>query len=98
PQQLTLFPYTTLFRSPLTVFQNDCALRNIQLVGQKTTQSCVSFPFHSWRAQFNLNRAVMFARDLVDLPVWNNVKTQCRHRRIVRSEEHTSELQSPDHL
>jgi hypothetical protein len=25
----------------------------------------------------------MFARDLVDLRVWNNVKTQCRHRRIV---------------
>src|SRR5207244_923147 len=62
---------------------NDCTLRNIQLVGQKTSQSCVSFSFHSRRAQFNLNRAVMFARDLVDLPVWNNVKTQCRHRRIV---------------
>jgi hypothetical protein len=65
------------------MFQNDCALRDIQLVGQKTTQSGVSFPFHRRRPQFDLNRVAMFARDLVDLPVWDNVKTQCRHRRIV---------------
>ena len=32
---------------PLTVFQNDRAMREIQLVGQKTTQRCVSFSFYA---------------------------------------------------
>jgi hypothetical protein len=68
---------------PVTVFQNDCALRDIQLVGQKTTQSGVSFPFHILCVQLYLNRAGMLAHNVVDLRVWDNVNTQSRHRRIV---------------
>src|SRR5258708_30140408 len=56
PPRSTLFPYTTLFRSPT-----------------QTTQECM---------------AVMTENRLRHLPVVDEG----------RSEEHTSELQSPDHL
>src|SRR5258708_36224577 len=61
PPRSTLFPYTTLFRSPVAT---DDAVHRAPLV-------------------------------IVGQPGWG---TDDNQRRTVRSEEHTSELQSPDHL
>src|SRR5438552_10221367 len=61
PPRSTLFPYTTLFRSPRQlVFAAERAIEQSRIV----------------RIQNNRNAGVT----------------------IIRSEEHTSELQSPDHL
>src|SRR5258708_20982241 len=63
PPRSTLFPYTTLFRSPLGGFFG-------QLVGERLSR--LAGPL----GRGGLGRA----------------------RCLARSEEHTSELQSPDHL
>src|SRR5258708_28488513 len=67
PPRSTLFPYTTLFRSPLLPTSN---------------------PYwkHCWR---RLDACVM-------RPARTSNCSRATHCR--RSEEHTSELQSPDHL
>src|SRR5258708_18770559 len=67
PPRSTLFPYTTLFRSPIRRHRGHRA-RVVSL----------------WFSHRN---------DLRDRP-WRG----CRAKATVRSEEHTSELQSPDHL
>src|SRR5438876_5555080 len=59
PPRSTLFPYTTLFRSPL---------------------------IHSWRSPMSPSRKSWTSR------------SSCRSSNSLRSEEHTSELQSPVHL
>src|SRR5258708_24526595 len=74
PPRSTLFPYTTLFRSPLE-------LRPFQVTGI----------FGMGRREIGRGR-------------WRAERVQSRARRgtgvrdFERSEEHTSELQSPDHL
>src|SRR5258708_24260620 len=65
PPRSTLFPYTTLFRSP--------DIHGIH---------------HIITAIEDLGPNVLRLQHVV----------QIRNRAIVRSEEHTSELQSPDHL
>src|SRR5258708_27636672 len=72
PPRSTLFPYTTLFRSP-TVFEQAAphGLKSALLTAKKKTQS--------------LLRTGSTIRLAAEAP--QN-----------RSEEHTSELQSPDHL
>src|SRR5258708_26734585 len=64
PPRSTLFPYTTLFRSPL----------NCRGGGRR----------HPMRKSQNLRRRA--------------IRFRCRALVQIRSEEHTSELQSPDHL
>src|SRR5258708_18262543 len=63
PPRSTLFPYTTLFRSP--VHNCRCAHKNASKIGSL---------------------------------VLNELSILCATGWKVRSEEHTSELQSPDHL
>src|SRR5258708_8261924 len=61
PPRSTLFPYTTLFRSPALQMRDQCAVTMVNTA-------------HLWQ------------------------QVGAHHRRDGRSEEHTSELQSPDHL
>src|SRR5258708_21510963 len=74
PPRSTLFPYTTLFRSPMInsrLRKRSCCARS----AQRSTRLCRRF----WKP-----------------PRPSRDGTTERKNR--RSEEHTSELQSPDHL
>src|SRR5258708_30055951 len=71
PPRSTLFPYTTLFRSQITMARQTAAITK-KSAGRSLRR-------------FYLRRARVFSRD----------QPGDRGR---RSEEHTSELQSPDHL
>src|SRR5690348_17584218 len=82
PPRSTLFPYTTLFRS-----ESDCT----------RPRRSLARPFDGDQRRPRLRRVLqplllelpqfVVQRDLADL-----------HFRLARSEEHTSELQSPVHL
>src|SRR6266478_9462143 len=50
-----------------------------QLRGEKTDQRCICFSFDRLRAQFDLNRASMFANDTVNLGVGNDVNANNCH-------------------
>src|SRR5258708_8556600 len=68
PPRSTLFPYTTLFRSPTASSRRPRGLPNVSMSPSATAA--------------------------------NPARTNTTHLRspCLRSEEHTSELQSPDHL
>src|SRR2546422_5852903 len=74
PPRSTLFPYTTLFRSPCTTSTP---------VGASTTKHSTAL------TSANCTSDVIASRRLPIMPT---------RARIVRSEEHTSELQSRLHL
>src|SRR5438552_12334656 len=74
PPRSTLFPYTTLFRSP-----HDIQFWLFLAFGLAFAIKVPMFPFHTWLPDAH-----------VEAPTAGSV--------ILRSEEHTSELQSPDHL
>src|SRR5947208_8990433 len=78
PPRSTLFPYTTLFRSPPAVGGS-----------YATASSGVSTrsPRRTW-----------LSSKVSSTPVVSSVRSSGCGDRPVRSEEHTSELQSPDHL
>src|SRR5207244_12606474 len=92
-----LFPYTTLFRSRTV----RVALESQDLEGQKTTVkhlgaavaltvlASVLFPgvAHAWTPGTHIFLGESVLANLHQLPTI-----------VARSEEHTSELQSPDHL
>src|SRR5258708_14834058 len=80
PPRSTLFPYTTLFRSRLTV-----------TIRETTGNSARD------RAAATVSRDA-FVRDLVENFDATIVESSIKPVRMRRSEEHTSELQSPDHL
>src|SRR5258708_18967371 len=69
PPRSTLFPYTTLFRSPLKLVVHEDALE-IGMPGEPDAVHVPRFPLQPVRAAVQRGR----------------------------SEEHTSELQSPDHI
>src|SRR5258708_29497293 len=72
PPRSTLFPYTTLFRSPLTPNSRSYLIRWSQpdsIIQQQDNSQSLN------RYSYTLNNPIRY-----------------------RSEEHTSELQSPDHL
>src|SRR3546814_3302090 len=71
----TLFPYTTLFRSPFLELLPPPVLR----APVSRAKSVIAF-----------NQSVK----LFHGPVLPRFRTRCKRRRIGRSEEHTSELQS----
>src|SRR5258708_23664370 len=81
PPRSTLFPYTTLFRSPLKQISRSTVRRLVPV----------------WSASL----ANEFGEQGQPL-VYNGVLYTANVKRVVaidvRSEEHTSELQSPDHL
>src|SRR5258708_10088136 len=77
PPRSTLFPYTTLFRSIISLRLHFRALTHL---------------VPEWLTLQNAQGDVDDASDPAVISV-NHSGTRC-----VRSEEHTSELQSPDHL
>src|SRR5258708_26837596 len=82
PPRSTLFPYTTLFRSRISLRDDDAAQRGLILARNVLPGG---FAFVVAKIYF----ATLVARHQEDSPA------VLRH---LRSEEHTSELQSPDHL
>src|SRR5258708_24767831 len=72
PPRSTLFPYTTLFRSPF------------QRTGSK--------------ARSAMRRKPPTAKGVCRIPASAGSEACCSTSAVCRSEEHTSELQSPDHL
>src|SRR5258708_22639665 len=86
PPRSTLFPYTTLFRSLQDSLQNSFAASIHRVLSVVYRPSCRDF---LWGRLFLGTLACMLARSSV-IPNSTNVE--------VRSEKHTSELQSPDHL
>src|SRR5258708_24932516 len=82
PPRSTLFPYTTLFRS-------------INNLGTEPTRTAYRAPWQNGPAERWVGSA---RRELLDRVI---VLNEAHLRRLLsdyRSEEHTSELQSPDHL
>ena len=63
-----------------TVFQDDCALLDIQSVGKKTTKRGVSFSFHSWCTQLDLDRVSVLTNYGIALRIWNDVESYNSHR------------------
>src|SRR5258708_18091534 len=89
PQSSTLFPSTTLFRSRLLLF----ALLPLSMFAQPAKRGSTGLEMQAARAEglvLKGKKAYYPADkwDLGDLPAYQPK----------RSEEHTSELQSPDHL
>src|SRR5438876_3243747 len=75
PPRSTLFPYTTLFRSPF----------------HRKTAATVSWDSARWRGQTPSRRWENLSPSKTPSPAENGPRRN-------RSEEHTSELQSPVHL
>src|SRR5258708_21686678 len=82
PPRSTLFPYTTLFRS----------------VGSKTLKSGIA-KYHRGQMHRRVRRQSV-GIECDNNYCWDHCMPGSRSRKTstVRSEEHTSELQSPDHL
>src|SRR5205807_9354839 len=92
PPRPTLFPYTTLFRSPAAG------------VPQEVTSGCVSPGSHRSVHEQEIVRVEQHPAE-VRQPVLRGERGECRSFAVgrrpapdARSEEHTSELQSPCNL
>src|SRR5258708_26281727 len=85
PPRSTLFPYTTLFRSA-SKMQNGCA--DIRMAD---SDGSTMLPY--WIEPGTCNTAA--TKIWMKVP---SIPTSGENTFIYRSEEHTSELQSPDHL
>src|SRR5258708_30614228 len=87
PPRSTLFPYTTLFRSVYSRSRDVgemVAARMAFLTAPASASRATSFAVRArWRGSLKWRR--------------RHTSTAVRHC-AMRSEEHTSELQSPDHL
>src|SRR5258708_28143267 len=83
PPRSTLFPYTTLFRSNTLTAS---LLKNVQT-------SYKQRPIDSWDS-------ILTSKNFADaLTTYRYLMVAQKYRQdLLRSEEHTSELQSPDHL
>src|SRR3712207_7812112 len=79
PPRSTLFPYTTLFRSPLQVALRRADVEPVRAAMGEAVQPVAD----ELRPDLALDRHVLVGRDEVD---------------DLRSEEHTSELQSRQYL
>src|SRR5947208_5194511 len=91
PPRATLFPYTTLFRSPEGIVKNLADLASVPLRGARSVKptrlDTVSHLRH-FKAPTEVDHYQL--RRIMDVYVSSTGED--------RSEEHTSELQSPDHL
>src|SRR5258708_37007641 len=94
PPRSTLFPYTTLFRSRMIGGVNFCARRFHMLLADDTHAASDEGEedFESGRSE-----AASFPVILDELHHHPGSQESWRLH-FFRSEEHTSELQSPDHL
>src|SRR5258708_27284105 len=82
PPRSTLFPYTTLFRSEVLTFLRE----------EKPADKHVVITGRNAHASLIEMADLVTEMTLIKHPFRSGVKAQ------KRSEEHTSELQSPDHL
>src|SRR5258708_15225850 len=87
PPRSTLFPYTTLFRSLLRLF------RPMKPIGGEP-----DFVFGQSHAGSAMCRRKVGCRNVINMLITFLHPTFRLHMADPRSEEHTSELQSPDHL
>src|SRR5205807_8702546 len=91
PPPSTLFPYTTLFRSPQENVASPLLLPSRHTHSEKSTHVTTSSPL--WTDK----RALLLDRQTNHLQVGPRVAMGRRPAKL-RSEEHTSELQSPCNL
>src|SRR5207244_6109737 len=90
PPLSTLFPYTTLFRS-----NNLEVTNNLDIQPEVRCRVLLTSTLES----FTIGHTIVLSRGLIDvLPDEASLATMVAHELGHRSEEHTSELQSPDHL
>src|SRR5947208_7757076 len=91
PPRSTLFPYTTLFRSRVPRFRLFALMTFVIEVLLE-----VAFSMEECDANHRNGKIGRGAQRIAG----ENAKAAAvrRHRLVERSEEHTSELQSPDHL
>src|SRR5258708_37581117 len=94
PPRSTLFPYTTLFRS-LEVEQCDCHSAYSERRPQKEQRIYLADESKALGQTGLAGRLDLEAAPSLALPWWI---PRLSVSWILRSEEHTSELQSPDHL
>src|SRR5207244_12733472 len=92
PPRSTLFPYTTLFRSETQETLLDCLRDQLGLTGTKEGCSTGDCGACSVTVDGRLVCSCLM------LGVEANGKSIGTIEGVARSEEHTSELQSPDHL
>src|SRR5207244_13624117 len=85
----TLFPYTTLFRSLRRMDDSIALFTEARQLGRKTTEKFAEVVDHpsDLGVLYRANLFLVSGMELVEQTMKN-----------IRSEEHTSELQSPDHL
>src|SRR5256885_10908551 len=87
PPRSTLFPYTTLFRSiPGELIESE-------LFGHEKGSFTGAGSRHLGKFE-QANRGTLFLDEIGDMPA----VMQAKLLRVLRSEEHTSELQSPCNL
>src|SRR3989454_10746967 len=102
PPRSTLFPYTTLFRSRLPVQSPDPCPRRLHAQGRPIRPlrgSRVMRRIHHVGIVIrDLAAAYRFYRDTLGLPLVKEARLPDQGVRAARSEEHTSELQSPCNL
>src|SRR5207244_11346758 len=92
PPIVLLFPYTTLFRSrpfESAVSQHRCRRREFPAAGLGAAGPAIARVRRG--AATNTATVKRLSRRTIRA-------AGCRHAKPLRSEEHTSELQSPDHL
>src|SRR5947208_12241702 len=89
PPRSTLFPYTTLFRSGVAALGSGVAALRKEVAEIRTQQSAMAKNIAGIDERLTSLEETVDARLKETRPIWEAVQ---------RSEEHTSELQSPDHL
>src|SRR5207244_9340371 len=97
PPRSTLFPYTTLFRSPKPIANPPLRYHDFGgtiggpvWIPKIYEQKNKTFFFFSEEVRRNIK----YTNPTAEIPTTDMLNGQFAHR----SEEHTSELQSPDHL
>src|SRR5207248_10494235 len=93
PPQSTLFPYTTLFRSPYRVRQRGSAKAGIKLLGNGAAANhFAALEDQGLEPAFG---QIKCGDQRIVAAAYQNYPLSERHISSPRSEEHTSELQSP---
>src|SRR5207244_7211223 len=92
----TSFPYTTLFRSPIDLSVDASPWEFPKLCPLSFRERVPKSGRESPPAHFRIVRTVRLARYFPRRRVYSSPAR--KFRPFARSEEHTSELQSPDHL
>src|SRR5690625_6120194 len=94
PPRSTLFPYTTLFRS-LQIRHNALAEYS-RLIGMNP-MPCILYCEHARIRKVMFDEITILITNIIGSPATDEQRRPLKPR-ILRSEEHTSELQSRGHL